>query len=110
MPIDYIVYMNNYMMVTVSYKDNSILTIMLTSGDTNGKYTIADIHPGYNLVTCKMMAEHAGWTYWKTESYSEGYRYFYTASYNGRTIYLALIASGNQGSSNVKSVAIMCTE
>ena len=107
---DYIVYMNNYMMVTVSYKDNSILTIMLTSGDTNGKYTITDIHPGYNLVTCKMMAEHAGWTYWKTESYSEGYRYFYTASYNGRTIYLALIASGNQGSSNVKNVAIMCTE
>ena len=103
---DYIVYMNNYMMVSVSYIDNKILTIMLTSGDNNGKYTITKIHPGSNLVLCRMQAEDAGWSYWKTE----GYRYYYTSTYNGETIYLVLTAAGNQGSSNVNYVSIMRTE
>ena len=103
---DYICYINNYMMVNVSYKDNSILGIMLTSGDNNGKYTITDIHPGNNLVLCKMQAEDAGWTYWKTE----GTRYYYRALYNNETIYLVLSAAGNQGSSNVEYVTILRIE
>ena len=102
---DYKLYMNNYMMVGASYYDNSILTIMLTSGDKNGKYTITKIHPGNDMLLCKMQAEDAGWTYWKTE----GTRYWYTASFRGETIYLILTSEGSQGS-NAKYVTIMRTE
>ena len=103
---DYICYINGYMMVSASYYDNSILTIMLNSGDKNGKYTINQMHPGNNLVLTKMEAEDAGWEYWKTE----GTRYWYRAWHNGETFYLVITAEGNSGSSNVNYVTIMRTE
>ena len=91
------IYANNYMLVNVSDVTDKIEGIFLY-GNTSGKYTLCDIHPGMNFYTAQSKATEIGWTYYS----SSGNNYYYRAKYKGEDVALALTKAS--GTSEVEIV------
>ncbi len=92
-------YVNTYMMVVVSASTNNITGIMLTT--KSSRYTLSGVYPGMNLYTAQSTAISAGWSSYRVN----GNDYWYTATYNGKTVYL--IIAKESSSSTVKSVTML---